>query len=293
MRPVLGHLQWARLGQIEDLAGDRRSRLGRVQKRRAASLAGSRHVVLHPIRVIAVAQRLALMAGLPAGLAARFAAQASGSPLRPRLLQPIARRRLATVAAVEAKTALQLLDALDETRDLLFQPRVLLPKPSVFLSKPGVLLFQMGDLLCGRFGRCPRRRAARRLGIAHAAVESFPEIPVNPFTPIPTETRLNSLAQNDKSDDLGSYRTRGQAGNRHTRGALRLFRRLELRSGHRSRPRGQTSVRTALAASGASRAGSKGARSTAGLSPSAISSATASPVAGAFSIPHTLWAVAT
>ena len=205
MRPVLGHLQRTRLGQIEDLAGDRRSRLGRVRKRRTASLAGRRHVILHPIQVIGAAQRLALVAGLPTGLAARFAAQASGSPLRLRLLQPIARRRLAAVAAVEVETALQLLYALDETRDLLFQPRVLLPKPGVFLPKPGVLLFQVGDLLRGRFGRCSRRRAARRLGIAHVVVESFPEIPVKPLAPMPNATRLNPLAKNDKSDDLGSY----------------------------------------------------------------------------------------
>ncbi len=180
MRPVLGHLQGARLGQIEHLAGDGRSRPGRVRKRRTASLAGSRDVILHPIRVIGAAQRLALVAGLATGLAARFAAQASGSPLRIRLPQPIARRRLAAVAAVEAETALQLLDALDETRDLLFQPRVLLPKPGIFLPKPGVLLLQAGDLLRGRFGRCSRRRAARRLGIAHVVVESFRNCPGTP-----------------------------------------------------------------------------------------------------------------
>ena len=124
MRTVLGHLQRTRLGQIEDLAGDRRSRLGRVRKRRTAPFAGRRHVVLYLIRMIGAAQRLALVAGLPTRLATRFAAQASGSPLRLRLLQPIARRRLAAVAAVEAKTALQLLDTLDETRDVLFQPCV-------------------------------------------------------------------------------------------------------------------------------------------------------------------------
>ncbi len=127
-------------------------------------------MVLHPVRVIGAAQRLALVAGLPTGIAARFAAQASGSPLRIRLLQPIARRRL---AAVQAEAALQLLDALDKTRDLLFQARVLLPKP-------GVLLLRMGVFLRGRFGRCPRRRAVWRLGIAHVIVESFPDIPVKP-----------------------------------------------------------------------------------------------------------------
>ena len=206
MRSVLVHLQRTRLGKIEDLAGDRRSRLGRVRKRRTAPFAGRRHVVLHLIRVTGAAQCLALVAGLSTGLAARFAAQASGSPLRLRLLQPIARRRLATVAAVQAETALQPLDTLDKTRDLLFQARVLLPQPGVLFPKLGVLLLQASDLLRGRFGRSPRRRVARRLGIAHVVVESFSEIPVNPLAPVPSEPRPNSLAKHDKSDDLGSYK---------------------------------------------------------------------------------------
>ena len=205
MSPVLRHLQRTRRGKIEYLAGDRRSHLGRVRKRQTALLAGNRNMVLQPIRGIGVAQRLALVAGLPAGLAARFAVQASGSPLRLRRLQPIAQRRLAAVATVAAETALQLLDALDETRAMLFQPRVLLPKPGVLLRKSGVLLFRAGDLLCGRFGRCPRRRALRRLGIVHDVVESFPEILVKPFAPMLNDARLNPLAQNDKSNDMGSY----------------------------------------------------------------------------------------
>ena len=128
-----------------------------------------------------------LWPGCPPGLRPRFAAQASGSPLRLRLLQPIARRRLAAVAAVEAKTALQLLDTLDETRDLLFQSRVLLPQPGILLAKPGVLFLQVSDLLRRGFGRCPRRRAVWRLGTAHVVVESFPEMPVKP----PRQFRAN------------------------------------------------------------------------------------------------------
>ena len=193
MRTVLGHLQRTRLGQIEDLAGDRRSRPGRVRKRRTAPFAGRRHVVLHLIRMIGAAQRLALVAGLPTRLAARFAAQASGSPLRLRLLQPIDRGRLATVAALEAKAALQLLDTLDETRDLLFQARVLLPQPSVLLPKSGVLLLQVGDLLRRGFGRRPRRRAVWRLGTAHVVVVSFLEMPVKPFASIPREPRPRQI----------------------------------------------------------------------------------------------------
>ena len=186
--------------------GDRRSRLGRVQKRRAASLAGKPACGPSPDPGDrGGAAILALMAGLPAGLAARFAAQASGSPLRPRLLQPIARRRLATVAAVEAKTTLQLLDALDEDARLALPAARSAAEAKRFPLEAGCSPLPDGRSSVRAFrALIPRRRAARRLGIAHAAVESFPEIPVNPFTPIPTETRLNSLAQNDKSDDLGS-----------------------------------------------------------------------------------------
>jgi len=52
-------------------------------------------------------------------------------------------------------------------------------------------------------------------------------------------------------------------------------------------------LRPAPGAAGGNRAGSKAARSTVALAPSTISSASASPVAGAFRIPQTLWAVAT
>ena len=50
---------------------------------------------------------------------------------------------------------------------------------------------------------------------------------------------------------------------------------------------------TRPASNAARRAGSKGERSTASVAPSRINSATASPVAGAFRIPQTLWPVAT
>ena len=198
MRPVLGHLQRTRLGQVEDLAGVRHPCRGRRRQGRTASLAGSRNVVLHPVRVIRAAQRLALVAGLTARLAPRFAPLALGPPLGPRLLQPIARRRLGAVATAQSETAFQLLNTLDKTRVLFLQPRILLPKP-------GVLLLQASDLLLGTFGLCPRRRAARRLGIAHVVVESYSETSVNPLVSTPNWPCLNPLVQNDKPDNLGSY----------------------------------------------------------------------------------------
>ena len=186
MRPMLGHLQRARFGQIEDLAGNRRSCHGRFRQGRAASLAGRRDVVLHLVRVIRPVQRLALVAGLPTRLATRFAPQAPGSPLRPRFFQSIARRRFAAVATGQSETALQLLYTLDK-------PLVLLLQQSVLLPKPGVLHLQPSDLLLGSLRRCTRRRAARRLGISHVPVDSFPK------------TRVNPLVTHNNQDNLGSY----------------------------------------------------------------------------------------
>ena len=123
MTPMLRDLQRARLRQVEYLTRYRMTDRRRRRQRRPAAPAGRRNMLLKPVRAGRTAQRLALVPRLSARLTARLAPQATGSALRRWLLQTVARRRLAAVAAVQTKTTLQRRYPLNKTR-------VLLPKPS-------------------------------------------------------------------------------------------------------------------------------------------------------------------
>jgi hypothetical protein len=107
VRAVFGDDQRLRWRQVEDLAGDIAGRGGRDQ-RLAASGAGLWIVVDGRIRAFAPPQRLTRMTFLAAGLLAGGLAQAAGAG---RLLQAVARWRLAAVAAVQAEPAFQFGDA--------------------------------------------------------------------------------------------------------------------------------------------------------------------------------------
>jgi hypothetical protein len=103
MRAVLGDEQRFRFRQIEHLPGDVIDRHCFGQ-RRAARGAGSRIMVDRGIGGFRPAQRLSGMAGLTAGrLAGRFTQAADPR----RLLQSVAGRWFAAVAAVQPETAFQ------------------------------------------------------------------------------------------------------------------------------------------------------------------------------------------
>ncbi len=104
MGAMLGDDQRLWFRQIEHLTTDKvdRHRLG---QRRAACATVGRIMVNERVGRLAPVQRLAQMARLPAGLLAGALSQAADSR---RLLQSVTGRRLATVAAVQPETALQL-----------------------------------------------------------------------------------------------------------------------------------------------------------------------------------------
>src|SRR5208282_977398 len=106
--------QRLRFGEVKDLPGDmvRRHRRG---QRRAARRAGRWIMIDGDIGCFGPAQRLPRMALLTAGLLARRLPQAADAG---RLLQPVARWRLAAVAAVQLKPALQLGDLRPQRRHL-------------------------------------------------------------------------------------------------------------------------------------------------------------------------------
>ena len=180
MTAMLRHFQRARLRQVEYLARDRIAHRRRRRQRRPAAPAGRRNMLLHTVRDGRPAQRLALVPRLTARLAARLVPQATGSTLCRRLLQPVARRRLAAVAAVQTKTVLQRRYPLNKTR--------------VLLTQPGILTFQTRDLPLGCLGTGHRQSTMRRFGTTHGKVDSFSNPRVNPF---PT---LTSWAVTTKHD---------------------------------------------------------------------------------------------
>ena len=103
-RPVLGHHQRF-LRKVENLAlllADLRRR----QEPRLAMRASLRRMLDNPVGLGDLTQRIAAMAFLTAARLARARAQALQHP-RP-LLQPVARRRLRAIGAVQAQTAMQL-----------------------------------------------------------------------------------------------------------------------------------------------------------------------------------------
>ena len=158
MAAMLRHFQGTRLGKVEYLACDRRSHISRSRQRRTAAPAYLRNVLLHPVRARRPAQRPALVARLSPRLAPRPASKALRAALRRRLLQPVARRRLAAVGAGQTETALQL------------------PYP---VPKPRVLQLKTRNLLTGALG--PRHsQRVKRFGTTHPKVDSFFDSTVNP-----------------------------------------------------------------------------------------------------------------
>ena len=105
-------------------------------------------------------------ARLTARLPARLAPQAPRPTLRRRLLQPIARWRLAAIAAVQTGTALQLPRPLCKTRN---------PIP-----KLRVLQLNTRNLLLRSLHNRPRITASARTGTNHGQVDPFLHKPVNP-----------------------------------------------------------------------------------------------------------------
>ena len=158
MTAMLRHFQRTRLRKVEYLTRDRRAHRSRSQQRRPAALAYLRNMVLHPVRGLNTAQGLALVARLTARLAARLATKAPRATLTRRLLQTVARRRLAAIAAVQTETALQI---------------------TYPLPKPSVLQLKTRDLLSGSLGPGHPQRV-KRFGTTHPKVDSFSNPCVNP-----------------------------------------------------------------------------------------------------------------
>ena len=158
MAAMLRHFQRTRLRKVENLTRNRRAHKKRSRQRCPAAPANRRNVIPDTIRARRPAQRLALVARLTARLAARLAPQALCATLTRGLLQPVARRRLAAVAAVQTKTTLQY------------------PYP---LPKPRVLQLKTRDLLSRSLGPGHPQRV-KRLGTTHPKVDSFSNRRVNP-----------------------------------------------------------------------------------------------------------------
>ena len=108
------------------------------------------------------AQGRARVTGLPAARPARFAALAPCPGLRPRLAQPVTRRRLAAVPAVPAKLALQLFKTLAQGRVLGLQTSELLALRRELLILLCELLPQSLNLF--RSAIIMRRRPLRQVG---------------------------------------------------------------------------------------------------------------------------------
>jgi hypothetical protein len=125
MDAMLGHNRRRRLGQVKDLPCDMRC-CRRWRQHRSAVGAALRIMIDHNVWGHHLAQGLARVSLLTAPGLARRLAQAHG----PRgLLQPVARRRLAAVAAVEPEPPFQLGDSILQALNQLLERGVLLQKP--------------------------------------------------------------------------------------------------------------------------------------------------------------------
>ena len=159
MAAMLRNLQRTRLRKVEYLARNRRPLTSRSQKRPTAAPAYLRNVIHRTVRDRRPAQRMTLVTRLAPRLAARPTAKAPRPTLRARLLQPVARRRLTAVPAVQTQTALQ--------------RRYPVPKPRVLQLKTHQLLLRS-------LHTRPRENTARRTGTTHGQVDSSFDKPVNP-----------------------------------------------------------------------------------------------------------------
>ena len=165
MAAMLRHFQRTGLRKVEHLTHNRSPLKGRSRQRRPAAPAYLRNMLLHPVRARHPAQRLALVARLTTRLATRLAAKALRPTLRRRLLQPVARRRLAAVPAVQTQTALQR------------------PDP---VTKPRVLQLKTRNLLTRALGPGHPQRV-KRFGTTHPKVDSFFDPAVNPSWAVTTK----------------------------------------------------------------------------------------------------------
>ena len=191
MTPMLRDLQRARLRQVEYLTRDRiadRRRSTTATPRSPGRTAGT--WLLKPVRGLATygtascpcapSDRPAYGPSCPSGYWVRRSARW--------LLQTVARRRLAAVAAVQTKTTLQRRYPLNKTRNL--------------LPKPSGLQLQTRDLLTRCLGHGHPQRV-KRFGMTHGEVDSFSNPRVNPS---PTQT---SWAVTTEHDSLGTHRGAG------------------------------------------------------------------------------------
>ncbi len=165
MTAMLRHFQRTRRREVEYLTRNRRPNTSRSRQRRPAAPANRGNVICNPVRERHPAKRPALMTLLATRLAARLAPQALCATVARRLLQTVARWRLAAVGAVQTETALQ--------------RRYPILKTRVPLSKMCVLKLKTRDLLNGRL-RPRQTQRVKRLGTTHHKVDSFFDPAVNP-----------------------------------------------------------------------------------------------------------------
>src|ERR1700704_2385112 len=165
---MFGHNERLRLGQIKNLTGAMANARFRVEAQ-AAHRTGRRVMMDDIVGIDDLSQGLAFVTLLPTRLLARPFAQ-TRHPRR--LLQPIARRRLAAVRTVQSETAL----------------------------KFGNLRFESRDLGCLRRDQCNQffpRWLGRRISI-HRILESKTDSAVQP--------NLQARFPKTSSPNLGSYR---------------------------------------------------------------------------------------
>src|SRR3974377_38125 len=203
MDAMLGHNRRRRLGQVKDLPRDMRC-CHCWRQHRSAVGAALRIMIDHNIWRHHLTQGLARMSFLTAPGLTRRLAQAHG----PRwLLQPVARRRLTAVAAVEPEPAPQLGDSILQALNQLLERGILLQKP-----------LELGYQKV--FG------LARRVGLAVARGIG----PIRRLSHWQLDSRRYPPRQENSSSNLGSYcKTNPKfhpGGLSHPRRASALARRL-------------------------------------------------------------------
>ena len=159
------------LGQIEHLPL-LRPRLHRRGERGAATKADARRMPLDPVGRLDLFERVALVPGLPAALLAGAPAKAAGNARL--LLQPVARRRLGAVRAVQAHSSpklghlgpkgnvvsLQRLVLVPQRRVLAPQNPVLGPRRLVPALQPSDFAAQLRNVAYERVDRVANRSGA-------------------------------------------------------------------------------------------------------------------------------------
>ena len=140
MRPMLGDDERARLGQVVHLTRRVIERHA-ARQRAAASRTDRRKMIDDLIRRGGLAESLALVALLPARLFVRALTQARHPR---RLLQPVARRRLAAVGTVQAEPPLEFPNPSHKRGDLC---RLRLDQRDQFCTRPNIWRFSDHPIL--------------------------------------------------------------------------------------------------------------------------------------------------